>query len=217
MTTLVMKARNSIHLPEWVTTVVMAAAAILFAVLSATGKLPFSGIEAAGFVTGAFSVWWSAKNSVWGFPIGIANNIFYFILFLEAGFYADMMLQVVYVAFSLYGIYKWVWGNKHAPQPIRHINWKVGLGVAAFIGAATFGMHEVLLYFNGTAPFWDAFLTALSLGAMSLMVLRYFENWFIWITADIFYIWLFWKDLPDGFVHFADGGRAPFWRYRRLW
>jgi nicotinamide mononucleotide transporter len=196
MTTIAAKF-NTIQIPEWITSVFMALAAVVFAFLSFTGILPFAGIEAAGFVTGAMSVWWSAKNSVWGFPIGIANNIFYFIVFIDAGFYADMMLQVVYVGFALYGIYKWVWGSNRAPTPIRHINWQIGATFVGFVTIMTLVMHEVLIYFNGTAPFWDAFLTAMSLGAMMLMVLRYFENWFVWITADVFYIWLFWtRDLP---------------------
>jgi nicotinamide riboside transporter PnuC len=86
MTTIAAKF-NALQIPEWATSVMMTLAAAAFAFLSFTGTLPFSGIEAAGFVTGALSVWWSARNSVWGFPIGIANNIFYFVIFLDAGFY----------------------------------------------------------------------------------------------------------------------------------
>lgn len=196
MTTIAMKARG-LNIPEWLGTAAVAVAFTFFALLAWFDAVPFGVIEALGFATGAFSVWWSARNSVWGFPIGIANNVFYFIVFYDAKFYADMWLQVLYVGFALYGIYKWVWGRDKAPSPIRHITVKMGIALAAFVGVMTYVAHQVLMFYNGAAPFWDAFLTALSLAAMTLLVLRVYENWLIWITADIFYIWLFWtRDLP---------------------
>lgn len=196
MTTNVLKV-PSFHVPEWLLTATVALAFSVFALLAWMAVIPFGTIEALGFATGAFSVWWSARNSVWGFPIGILNNIFYFVVFYENAYYADMWLQVVYILFAIYGTYKWVWGNDKAPQPIRHITWKIAAIMAPLVAVMTYLAHDLLVYYNGAAPFWDAFLTALSLAAMTLLVLRVYENWIIWIVADVCYIALFWtRDLP---------------------
>ena len=37
--------------------------------------------EILGFVTGAASVWLAVRESVWNWLVGIANNVFFLILF----------------------------------------------------------------------------------------------------------------------------------------
>jgi nicotinamide mononucleotide transporter len=64
--------------------------------------------EILGFVTGIASVWLAVRGRVETFPVGIANNIFFFVLFAEAALYADAALQVAYVALSLAGWWAWL-------------------------------------------------------------------------------------------------------------
>jgi nicotinamide mononucleotide transporter len=42
-------------------------------------------VEILGFVTGALCVWLLARQNIWNWPIGIANNIFYIVVFLKSG------------------------------------------------------------------------------------------------------------------------------------
>ena len=56
-----------------------------------------------GFITGAVCVWLLARQNIWNWPIGIANNIFYIVVFLKSGLYGDSGLQVVYIALAAYG------------------------------------------------------------------------------------------------------------------
>ena len=53
--------------------------------------------EILGFVTGAASVLLAVRESAWNWPVGIANNIFFLILFWKAKLYADAVLQIVYI------------------------------------------------------------------------------------------------------------------------
>jgi nicotinamide mononucleotide transporter len=64
-------------------------------------------MELLGFVTGGVCVWLAARENIWNWPIGIANNIFYLIVFWRAGLFADSGLQVFYFAIGVYGWWMW--------------------------------------------------------------------------------------------------------------
>ena len=70
-----------------------------------------SWIEIAGFVTGALCVWLVVRRNIWNFPIGLANNIFFWVLFMQAGLYGDAWLQVVYLVLGALGWYWWLHGG----------------------------------------------------------------------------------------------------------
>src|SRR3712207_5071716 len=66
-----------------------ATAALLLCAASWRGWLPYSLTETLGFVTGAACVYLVIRRSVWNFPVGIANNLFFIVLFVEARLYGD--------------------------------------------------------------------------------------------------------------------------------
>src|SRR3972149_5366969 len=74
--------------------------------------LPISLTEALGFVTGAVCVLLVVEQNIWNFPVGIANNVFFILLFLKARLYGDMALQFVYIALALHGWYWWLFGGE---------------------------------------------------------------------------------------------------------
>ncbi|WP_031186945.1 nicotinamide mononucleotide transporter family protein, partial [Streptomyces sp. NRRL S-1896] len=56
---------------------------------------PVSWTEVLGFGSGALCVWLVARQHLANWPIGIANNLFFILLFTQAGLYADAGLQIV--------------------------------------------------------------------------------------------------------------------------
>jgi nicotinamide riboside transporter PnuC len=98
-------------------TIVLAAASLFLAIGSAAGLLPFSRVEVAAFVSGAVCVWLVVKDNVWNWPVGIANNALFVVLFLEARLYADTALQLVFISLGAYGWWFWLHGG--ATQPAR--------------------------------------------------------------------------------------------------
>ena len=52
--------------------------------------------EILGFITGAACVWLAVRQNVWTFPVGLANNVVFLVLFTGTGLYANAGLQVVY-------------------------------------------------------------------------------------------------------------------------
>ncbi len=154
--------------------------------------------EVIGFVTGGICVWLVVRQHIWNWPIGLANNVVFFMLFWQNRLYADMGLQVVYFGLGSYGWYQWLYGGANRTElQVSRTTKAEWLALALLIPLVTWGLRELLIVVNGAAPFWDSFTTVLSLAAQYLLCRKRYENWFFWIAADIIYVPLYFsRDLP---------------------
>lgn len=154
--------------------------------------------EALGFTTGALCVWLAAISDPLTWPVGIANNLLYLVIFWRSGLYADSLLQLVYVAISLYGIWRWRSGaGAAAVRPGGRTSSREWAALAA-IGVVACTALGLFLdrHTPSTVPWADASTSVLSLCAQWLMSRRFLENWLLWIAADLVYIPLYlYKDL----------------------
>jgi nicotinamide mononucleotide transporter len=156
------------------------------------GLTPFSLTEALGFVTGALCVYLVVLENVWNFPVGIANSAFFLVLFAGARLYADATLQVVYIALGFQGWYLWLRGGENrTPLHVERASRGLLAGAAAFVVVGTTGLTFLFRYVHDSAPFLDAFTTILSLGAQYLLNRKAIENWWLWMTADVIYVYLY--------------------------
>lgn len=155
-------------------------------------------VEILGFVSGALCVWLVARQNVWNWPIGIANNVTFFALFMAAGIYADAGLQVVYVALAAYGWWAWLRGGAaHAALTVSRTSgrdWVVLAGVGL---VATGGLAWLLdAVTDSVVPLPDAVTTVFSLLATWGQARKKLESWWLWIAADLIYVPLYaYKDL----------------------
>lgn len=154
--------------------------------------LPYSLTEALGFITGAICVWLTVKQNIWNWPIGIANNVFYIVLFFEAALYADMSLQIVYIVLGALGWYWWLHGGvNRSTLLVSKISLVHALVLAGIALVATTGLTIFLESVHDSAPFLDALTTVMSLIAQYMLTRKLLENWYVWITVDIIYIGLY--------------------------
>ena len=170
-------------------------AALLLAAM--LGRAPLAPVEVLGFATGAAAVWLTVRANNWLWPVSIANNVFFFLLFANARLYADAGLQVVYLVLEGLGWYWWLrGGDKRQGLPIRRAGW-VTLGTAAGVTVSgTAAMSVFLGRVNDSAPLLDAFTTVLSLVAQFMLARKLLQNWWVWIGADVVYVGLYaWKGL----------------------
>jgi len=149
--------------------------------------------EVLGFGSGALCVWLVVKVSVWNWPVGIANSLFFFVLFVQAGLFAAAVLQVVFAALGVFGLWSWLHGGQRRTQlPVTRVNARdwIGLGL---IGVAGFGIITWFLaaHTSSTVPEADAATTVLSLLATWLQARKKVECWWLWIAADVIYIPLY--------------------------
>jgi nicotinamide mononucleotide transporter len=148
--------------------------------------------ELLGFATGALGVWLTVRFNIWNFPVGIANNVFFLVLFWTARLYADASLQVVYLVLGFMGWWEWLHGGERRGRremghaSIRHVG-----ALLALVVPATWILTVVLSAAHDIAPFWDALTTALSLAAQWLLNLKKLQNWYLWIAADVVYVPLY--------------------------
>jgi len=142
--------------------------------------------ELLGFVTGALCVWLLIKQNIWNWPIGIANNIFYVIIFYKSGLFADCGLQFVLLAIGIYGWWNWLHGGTNHSE--LKVNTASAAGLAGYLaisGAATAVLYWVLRYTPSTVPFGDGLITALSLTAQYMMSRKVLQNWWFWIVSNL--------------------------------
>jgi nicotinamide mononucleotide transporter len=151
-----------------------------------------TGLEIAGFVTGAMAVWLAVRQNPWNWPAGVANAVCFFVLFLQARLYGDMALQVLFMAICLLGWYRWLFGGEgHSRLQVTRITAR---GAAAYTAAgvvATAVFTPYLRSVGDASPLLDALTTVLSVEAQYLMTRKVIEHWLIWMVADVIYIWLY--------------------------
>jgi nicotinamide mononucleotide transporter len=154
--------------------------------------LPSSTTEMLGFVTGAACVWLLTRENIWNWPIGIANAIFYLILFWQSRLFADSSLQIFYIATGILGWYWWLHGGKQKKE--LHVQ-RVGLPIAAILTVigvmCTYLMFRYLVHIKDSAPFWDALTTVGSLVAQFMLTRKWIENWLVWMAVDVIYVALY--------------------------
>ncbi|MFF3177170.1 nicotinamide riboside transporter PnuC [Streptomyces sp. NPDC057900] len=155
---------------------------------------PVSWTEVLGFGSGALCVWLVARQHLANWPVGIANNVFFVLLFAQSGLYADAGLQFVFIALAAYGWWTWTHGGGSGPDslPVRNTT-RAEWGLLLAAGVVGTLALTVLLdrATDSTVPFWDALTTALSLAATYGQCRKLVESWWLWIAADVVYIPLY--------------------------
>jgi len=149
--------------------------------------------EIIGFVTGALCVWLAVRQNVWTFPIGLANNAVYVVLFASTGLYAGAGLQVVYLVLGALGWYWWVRGGEaHRALTVRPTPAWVWPAAALSAAAATLLLVWVLsTWTDSTVPFWDALTTSTSLVAQLMLGRKWVGSWWVWIVTDVMLVGLY--------------------------
>jgi nicotinamide mononucleotide transporter len=145
-------------------------------------------IEVLGAILGLIYIFLSIRQNIFTWPVGLLTSAFYIYVFFESKFYADMALQVYYVAISIYGWYYWLKGNPEEENelPVSQTPWKFWLPLSVISLALFLVIAYVLKRFTDSpVPFGDAFTTAFSLTATWMLARKYIETWLIWIVVDI--------------------------------
>ena len=149
--------------------------------------------EVVAALFGMINVFLVVRENIWCWPTGIVNVAMYIFVFHEAKLYADMGLQVVYLALSFYGWHEWLHGGKDRGILQVSRTPRAGFGALALAGV----LGSVLLgrflshATDAALPFWDSTTTSFSLVAQGMMTRKWIENWLVWISVDVVYVGMY--------------------------
>ena len=152
-----------------------------------------SWLEAVAVAFGTCSVYLSVRQNIWSWPTAIVNVLLYFLVFRDAKLYADMGLQLVYFALSVYGWYEWLYGGKDRSQlMVSRLARRTGVILIAIVVVGVASLGTLLARSTDAAlPYLDSLTTSTSLVAQWMMTRKILENWAVWMAVDVVYVGMF--------------------------
>ena len=165
-------------------------------------------IELLGAILGIVYIFFSIRQSILTWPVGLLTSILYVWVFLVSKLYADMGLQMYYVVISIYGWYEWLRGNQsNQSEPLKIIRLSLKLGIQLIgVSILIFLLIWYILtnYTDSQVPIADALATSLSIVATWMLARKILEQWLVWIFVDAFSMGLFiYKGLLPTVILFA--------------
>lgn len=151
-----------------------------------TGIQQTSLLEFIAVIAGIASVWFSKKENILVYPLGIINTIIYtWLCFKSWQLYAEGSLNFYYTIMSIYGWYCWSKKTNSKQLQISKNTKKDWVIAISF-----FVVSWVILYFilqkftNSNEPFADSFASAAAYTGMWQMTKKKIENWIWWIITN---------------------------------
>ena len=165
-------------------------------------------IELLGAILGIVYIFFSIRQSILTWPVGLLTSVLYVWVFFFSKLYADMGLQLYYVFISIYGWYEWLRGNRsEAGEKLEISRLSVKLGIILLVvNALLFLIIWFILknYTDSPVPMADGLATSLSIVATWMLARKILEQWLVWIFVDAFSVGLFWyKDLMPTVILFV--------------
>ncbi|PTM58057.1 nicotinamide riboside transporter PnuC [Desmospora activa] len=152
------------------------------------------------FFTGVVCVVLAAKGSIWTYGFGVYNTLGYAWISYVGGLYGEMMLNAFF--FFPMQIVGWLlWRNRMTQTAVkmRRLSWQGMLLLFVGCGIAVIAYGWWLSTLPGQhTPYLDAVTNVLSVIAMILMVLRFREQWALWIVINGVAITMWSLRLIDG-------------------
>jgi nicotinamide mononucleotide transporter len=144
-------------------------------------------VEILGVVFSLLYLWFSIRQNILLWPMGIISALLYMWVFYHSKFYADMGLNGYYLVISAYGWIFWKRGGSRQGEPLPVT--RIAMNHARVLAPVTFAafiMIGVILdrFTDSPIPYWDAFTTAVSFTATWMLARKILEHWILWIIVD---------------------------------
>jgi nicotinamide mononucleotide transporter len=157
-----------------------------------SGLKQTSLLEYIAVFTGIASVWFSRKENILVYPVGLVNTIIYVYLSVKGELFGEASVNFYYTVVSIYG---WIiWSRKDEKRNyLLHISKSTGrewITHILFFAAFYIAIYAALIYLKTafdahTIPWADAFASATAYTGMWLMAKKKVESWYWWIATDI--------------------------------
>ncbi len=157
-----------------------------------TGLQQTTLLEAIAVVSGIASVWFSRKENILVYPVGLVNTIIYVYLSFKYHLIGEATVNFYYTVMSIWGW--WLWAQKDKQQhTLLHITFSTTkqwrqqtLFFVLLYGFIFLALTYLQKYFyEGAIPWADGFASATAFTGMWLMAKKKVESWYWWIATNI--------------------------------
>lgn len=149
-------------------------------------------MEYIAVATGILSVWFSKKENILVYPVGLINTSFYVYLSFKYELIGEASVNLYYTIVSIYGWIVWARKDQYK-NPYLHISysskkqWRLQIGFFALLFAVIYMILYYLrhAFYPGVIPWADALASAAAFTGMYLMARKKVESWYWWILTNI--------------------------------
>jgi len=150
-------------------------------------------VEFIAVLAGIVSVWFSRKENILVFPIGLINTTFYIYLSFKGHLLGEASVNLYYTIMSIYGWVLWSKKDIVSHAAVLHIsfsNKKEWINQLAFFSCFYIVIFGALTWMKQSfapeaIPWADAFASATAYTGMWLMARKKVESWIWWIATNI--------------------------------
>lgn len=149
-------------------------------------------LEFIGVLCGIASVWYSKKENILVYPVGLINNLIYVYISINGHLLGEASVNGYYAVLSIYGWILWQRRDQYKEKITR-------IGFCSFnqwvYSLLFFLFFYCLIFFSLTwaksafvpqaIPWADAFASSTAYTAMYLMAKKKVESWGWWIATNV--------------------------------
>jgi nicotinamide mononucleotide transporter len=157
-----------------------------------TGMKQTTALEYIAVVAGIISVWFSRKENILVYPVGLVNTVIYIYLSFKYHLIGEASVNFYYTVMSIYGWALWSKKDQQKKLVVRitYSSGKEWLKQALFFLGFYIGIYTALYFlkqsfYEGAIPWADALASATAFTGMWLMARKKVESWWWWIATNI--------------------------------
>jgi len=141
---------------------------------------------------GIASVWYSRRENILVYPVGLINTIIYIYISLKGNLLGEATVNLYYTIMSVIGWIMWMKKDQRH-EIVLHITHSDKKGRTQQLAFFVFFYTSIFFaltyfkkqFFDGVIPWADAFASATAFTAMWLMTKKKVESWYWWIATNI--------------------------------
>lgn len=150
-------------------------------------------LEFIAVLAGIASVWFSRKEHILVYPVGLINTLIYIYLSIKGQLFGEASVNFYYSVMSVYGWILWTKKDSRTKTLVLHItnsSKKEWVQQLSFFGVFYLLIFVLLIWLQkGFAPeaipWADAFASASAYTGMWLMARKKTESWIWWIATNM--------------------------------
>jgi nicotinamide mononucleotide transporter len=149
-------------------------------------------LEYTAVFFGIASVWYSRKENILVYPVGLVNTVIYVYISIKGSLLGEASVNFYYTVMSIYGWILWAKRNQQREHVVLITRSDTGEWLRQLLFFAVFyvAIFSALTYLKkdfapGAIPWADAFASATAFTGMWLMARKKVESWYWWIATNV--------------------------------